>query len=130
MTRSTASTRAEVDGNRRLAGQQRLDALLDRDVAAVDLVVEADHLVGELLVAPRERVQRRAERAQDEVALLLQRRLELRELLGEGDPHGSSEAPGDVALGALVGRLSEDLLGRVVLDEDPVAASRRRARRG
>ena len=61
----------------RLAREQRLDAGLDREVAAVDLVVEADHLVGELVVAARERVQRRAERAQDEVALLLERRLEL-----------------------------------------------------
>ena len=68
----------EVDRDRRLAREQRLDAGLDREVAAVDLVVEADHLVGELVVAARERVQRRAERAQDEIALLLDRRLELR----------------------------------------------------
>ena len=73
----------QVGGDRRLAREQRLHALLDRDVAAVDLVVEADHLVGELLVAAGERVQRRAQRAQDEVAFFLQRRLELRELLGE-----------------------------------------------
>ena len=78
---------AQVGGDGRLAREQRLDALLDRDVAAVDLVVEADHLVGELVVAARERVQRRAERAQDEIALFLERRLELRELLGERDPH-------------------------------------------
>ena len=71
----------EVDRDRRLAGEERLDAFLDRDVAAVDLVVEADHLVGELLVAARQRVQRRAERAQDEVALLLQRGFELRRAL-------------------------------------------------
>ena len=73
----------QVARDRRLAGEQRLDAGLDREVAAVDLVVEADHLVGELVVAARERVQRRAERAQDEVALLLQRRLELLELVLE-----------------------------------------------
>ena len=78
----------QVDRDRRLPREQRLHAGLDREVAAVDLVVEADHLVGELLVAARERVERRAERAQDEVALLLQRRLELRELLGERElPH-------------------------------------------
>ena len=78
---------AKVDRDRRLAGEQRLHAGLDREVAAVDLVVEADHLVGELVVAARERVQRRAERAQDEVALLLDRRLELLELLLERRPH-------------------------------------------
>ena len=77
----------EVDRDRRLPGEQRLDARLDREVAAVDLVVEADHLVGELVVAARERVERRAQRAEDEIALLLQRRLELRELVLERDPH-------------------------------------------
>src|SRR5579871_3185740 len=34
-----------------------------------------------------------------------------------------SESAGDVALGPFVGRLGEDLLGRVVLDEDPVPAA-------
>ena len=77
----------QVARDRRLAGEQRLDALLDLEVAAVDLVVEADHLVGELVVAARQRVQRRAEDAQDERALLLERRLELRELLVERLPH-------------------------------------------
>ena len=64
----------QVGRDRRLAREQRLHARLDREVAPVDLVVEADHLVGELVVAAGERVQRRAERAQDEVALLLERR--------------------------------------------------------
>ena len=77
----------EVDGDRRLPGEQRLHALLDPDVAAVDLVVEADHLVGELVVAARERVQRRAQHPQDERALLLEIRLELLELLVEETPH-------------------------------------------
>ena len=111
----------QVARDRRLPREQRLHALLDREVAAVDLVVEADHLVGELVVAARERVQRRAQRAEDEVALLLERRLELLELVLER--RLSSEPPGDVALGALVGGLGEDLLGRVVLDEDAVAAA-------
>src|SRR5688500_16577224 len=33
----------------------------------------------------------------------------------------SAEAPGDVVLGALVARVGEDLLGLVVLDQDPRA---------
>ena len=78
---------AKVGGDRRLAGEQRLHAGLDREVAAVDLVVEADHLVGQLVVAAGEGVQRRAERPQDEVALLLDRRLELLELLVERRSH-------------------------------------------
>ena len=53
---------AQVGGHGGLPGEERLHALLDRDVAAVDLVVEANHLVGELVVAARQRVQRRAER--------------------------------------------------------------------
>ena len=77
----------EVGGDGRLPREQRLHALLDRDIATVDLVVEPDHLVGELLVAARESVERRAQRAQNQVALLLQRRLELPELLGEREPH-------------------------------------------
>src|SRR5579884_4013152 len=72
---------AQVARDRRLPREQRLHALLDPEVAAVDLVVEADHLVGELVVAPRERVQRRAQRAQDERSLLVDGRLELRQLV-------------------------------------------------
>ena len=78
---------AEIDRDRRLAREQRLDAGLDLDVAPVDLVVEGDHLVGELVVAAGERVERRAERPEDEVALFLEAGLELRQLLGEGDSH-------------------------------------------
>ena len=48
---------AQVDGDRRLAGEERLDALLDREVGGVDLVVEGDHLVGQLDVGLQERVQ-------------------------------------------------------------------------
>ena len=57
------------------------------EVALVDLVVEGDHLVGELDVLDCERVQAAAERAEDELAFLLERRLELVELLLQGDPH-------------------------------------------
>jgi hypothetical protein len=45
-------------------------------VARVDLVVEADHLVAELDVPPLERVHRAPHRAEDDLALLLQARLE------------------------------------------------------
>ena len=77
----------QVDRDGGLAGEQRLHAPLDREVAAVDLVVEADHLVGEFVVAARERVERRAQRSQDEVALRLERGLELLELVLDGDSH-------------------------------------------
>ena len=82
---ASVSRRSPATG--RLPGEQRLDAFLDARVAAVDLVVERDHVVGELVVAARERVQRRAESAQNEVALLLQTGFELGELLLERDPH-------------------------------------------
>ena len=77
----------QVDGDRRLPREQRLDAALDVRVALVDLVVEPDHLVGELDVVLGERVQRCPERPQDELALLLDRGGELVELLVEGDSH-------------------------------------------
>ena len=38
----------QVDRDRSLPREQRLDALLDREVGLVDLVVEGDDLVGEL----------------------------------------------------------------------------------
>ena len=91
MTRSTASTSRRSTATGVCRASSDWTPVLDREVAAVDLVVEADHLVGELVVAARERVERRAQRAQDEVALLLERRLELRELLVEEMP--SSEPP-------------------------------------
>jgi hypothetical protein len=77
----------QVTGHRRLPREQRLNALLDRDVALVDVVVEGDHLVGQLVVALLQRVERAAERAQHEVAFLVQRRLEQVELVLEGRSH-------------------------------------------
>ena len=62
------------------------------EVEPVDVVVEGDHVVGELDVALAERVQRAAQHAQDERALLLQARLELVELFLEGDSAFSSLA--------------------------------------
>ena len=77
----------EVAGDGRLPCEQRLHALLDAGVADVDLVVEADHLVGQLVVAACQRVQRRPQHAEDERALLLQIGLETLQLLVETDPH-------------------------------------------
>ena len=76
----------KVGRDRRLPGEQRLDPLLDREVGVVDLVVEGDHLVGQLEVLLDERLRRRLHRSHDELALLLERRLEVGELLVEGDP--------------------------------------------
>ena len=73
----------QVDRDRRLQRQQALDALLQAVVAAIDLVVERDHLVGQIDVASIERVDRRAQRPQHVLPLLLQRGLEAFELLVE-----------------------------------------------
>jgi hypothetical protein len=66
---------AQIDRDRGLSSEQHLDSLLDLEVAAVDLVVESDHLVGELGIRLAERIERAAKCAQDEVALLEQIRL-------------------------------------------------------
>ena len=58
-----------------------------REVAPVDLVVEADHLVGQLVVGRTSAFSAERSDAEDERALLLQGRLELVELLVERDPH-------------------------------------------
>ena len=58
----------------------------DRAVARVDVVVEGDHLVRQLGVAPLERLERAAQRAQDELALLHQRGLEHVQLLLQSRP--------------------------------------------
>ena len=70
-------------------------SVLDLEVEPVDVVVEGDHVVGELDVALPERVQRAAEHAQDELALLLQARLELVELLLEADSHRTGPTQSD-----------------------------------
>ena len=77
----------QVARDRCLAGKQRLDALLDLQITPVDLIVEADHLVGELVVTARERVERRAQDAQDKRTLFLDRRLELLQFVMEGSSH-------------------------------------------
>ena len=74
---------AQVDGDRRLQREEALDALLQRVVAVVDLVVERDHLVGQVDVAAVEGVDGRAQCPQHELPLLLERLLETFELLVE-----------------------------------------------
>ena len=80
------STSLRSDGDRGLPREQVLHGLLDREVAVVDLVVEGDHLVGELVVLLHERAEapRSARRTS---VLLVDRRLELVELFLERDAH-------------------------------------------
>ena len=66
----------QVDRDRRLPREQRLDALLEREVAGIDVVVEGDHLVRELGIVLAKRVDRPAHGAQDEVTFFEQRRLQ------------------------------------------------------
>ncbi len=68
---------AEIDRDRRLAREQRVDALLQLGIHAVDVVVEGDHLVGELDVALGEGVDAAAQRAEHELALQAERLLQL-----------------------------------------------------
>ena len=77
----------KVRGHRSLAGEQRLDAFLDREVGAVDLVVEGDDLVRQLQ-SPARSVARVAACTERTIrfALPLQRVLQLGELLVERDP--------------------------------------------
>ena len=59
----------KVARDRRLAREQQLDPLLDLEVLRVDVVVERDHLVGELDVLGADGLDGAAERAEDELAL-------------------------------------------------------------
>jgi hypothetical protein len=77
---------AQIACHGRLPREQKLDALFDPDIPLVDLVVERDHLVGELLVPLLERVDRATKGPQDERAFFLQCRLELVELFLERGP--------------------------------------------
>jgi hypothetical protein len=78
---------AKVDCDGRLPSQERLDSLLEVEVALVDLVVERDHLVRHLRVALLERLHRAAESALHELALLHQGRLQSVELFLQPDAH-------------------------------------------
>src|SRR6266508_244197 len=78
---------AQIACDRRLTRKQQLYALFYPHVALVDVVVECDHLVGELLVALLEGLDRTAQGAQHQLTLLLQRRLEEVELFLKCRPH-------------------------------------------
>ena len=71
----------QVARDRRLQGEQRLDLVLDAEEVAVDLVVEGDHLVGELDVPLLERAHRAADGAERRAApIFLELGLDLLEL--------------------------------------------------
>ena len=77
----SSARRAEVARDGRLLREQELDPLLDLEELGVDVVVEGDHLVGELDVLRADGLDGATERAQHELALTAQRQLELVELL-------------------------------------------------
>ena len=66
----------QIARDRRLQREQRPDRPLDREEELVDLVVEGDHLVGELDVALLERPDGPANRRNDPLALLLELRFD------------------------------------------------------
>ena len=68
---------AEIDRDRRLGGQQRLDCGLDPDVQAVHLVIGGDHPPGLLAVAREQCVDHGREGAAAESSLVLNERLDL-----------------------------------------------------
>ncbi len=77
----------EIAGDRRLTGEHELDLLLERVVAVVDLVVERDDLVAELDVLRAECVDDATDRPDDDLAGLLESRLEGVQLSLELDSH-------------------------------------------
>ncbi len=82
---------AEVARDRRLQGEQRLDRGLDAEEELVDLVVERDHLVGELDVALLERADCAPNRRDHALALLL--KLCLDPVQGFVDRHSDTVHP-------------------------------------
>ena len=60
---------------------------MDADVLPVDLVVEGDHLVGELWIALLQGFHRASKRPQDELAFFDEVRLDRVDLYLERDPH-------------------------------------------
>ena len=124
----------QIAGDRRLAGEQRQHPLVDLEVAAVDPVVVGDDHPGQLDVLVADRLERAVELLDHEVEAAERLRLELLERLrGIGGESPASTAsypnlPGDVALGALVLGVGEDLVRRPVLDQLAVEHERGRVR--
>ncbi len=77
----------QITGDWRLPCEHELDLLLERVIAIVDLVVERDDLVAKLDVLRPERVHNTADRAEDDLAGLLEIRLEGIQFALELDPH-------------------------------------------
>jgi len=88
-----ATTIIRIPHHRRLLRQQLADRPLDAVVAVVDLVVEGDDLVAELDVLRLERVDRAGDRAEDDLALLLEVGLERLEALLVLDPSHYPKRP-------------------------------------
>ena len=86
----------EVARHRRLEREQRLDRALDAEKEPVDLVVEGDHLVGELLVALLERAHRAVDRRDRPLGLFLELRLDLAQVVV--DRHCDTVLPSHAAL--------------------------------
>ena len=84
---AAAETLVDLDELIDRANRRVVKHLLDREVAPVDLVVEGDHLVGELDVRFPHGVDRRSERPQDEIALLEQVGVDRVEVFLKADPH-------------------------------------------
>ena len=111
---------AQVGGDRRLRREQREDRLVDLQVAAIDDVVVGDHQLGQLDVLVPHRLHGPIERPDHEVQPIESAASSARSsslVLQPDSDRASADLPGHVVLGALIGRVGEDLLGLVVLDE-------------
>jgi hypothetical protein len=62
---------AQIARDGRLAREEKLDPLLGTQVGVVDVVVERDHLGRQLAVASHKRLDCSAQRAEDELRLLV-----------------------------------------------------------
>ena len=79
--------KSEIAGDGGLKGERLLEELLDPVIARVDLVVEGDHLVTQVCVLGFESVESAAQRAEDDLALLLEARLQALQALPLLEPH-------------------------------------------
>ena len=75
-----------------LSRQQQLDLVLDVEAAPVDVVVERDHLAGQLDVLRDDSLGRTPDRALHELRLDLERLLEMGELVVEGGARSAHSA--------------------------------------